>query len=120
MPSPAQIAAEWDRAAVTRERQISTGKDHSAISVLGPAVLKALTDCEMSHVLDVGCGTGWLTALVALRAGTVVGIDPSCVSLEIAAERHTAPNIRYQKTTIESFSQQAPVAFTAAIANMTL
>jgi len=120
MPTPRQIADEWDRAAPTRERQIATGKDHSAIHVLAPAILQAAAQCDVSRVLDVGCGTGWLTVLIAHNAAEVLGVDPSGVSIEIARKHHNAANVRYEEATVESLAERMPNTFTLAFANMTL
>lgn len=46
-----------------------------------------------SHALDVGCGTGQLTTLLAAQFDHVTGIDPSASQIENAA---TLPNIQYR------------------------
>jgi ubiquinone/menaquinone biosynthesis C-methylase UbiE len=37
-----------------------------------------------ARVIDIGCGEGWLTQLVAPETSTVIGIDPSATALERA------------------------------------
>ena len=37
-----------------------------------------------ARVIDIGCGEGWLTHLVAPRTVTTIGIDPSAIALERA------------------------------------
>ena len=37
-----------------------------------------------ARVIDIGCGEGWLTHLVAPKSVTTVGIDPSAIALERA------------------------------------
>ncbi|MFI6739098.1 class I SAM-dependent methyltransferase [Nonomuraea sp. NPDC050451] len=39
------------------------------------------------HVLDVGCGTGNLAALLLRRAATVTGLEPDPATARVAAER---------------------------------
>ena len=34
-----------------------------------------------ARVIDIGCGEGWLTHLVAPKTVTAVGIDPSTIAL---------------------------------------
>jgi SAM-dependent methyltransferase len=47
--------------------------------------------------LDVGCGTGAFSRLLAMRAGQVVALDLSPRMIEIAKRRSTAcPNIEFQ------------------------
>jgi ubiquinone/menaquinone biosynthesis C-methylase UbiE len=37
-----------------------------------------------ARVIDIGCGEGWLTHLVAPKSRTTIGIDPSAIALERA------------------------------------
>ena len=39
---------------------------------------------EGAQVIDIGCGEGWLTQLVAPETRTVIGVDPSVTALERA------------------------------------
>jgi trans-aconitate methyltransferase len=52
------------------------------------AYLSEITLPENAHVLDVGCGTGALTRVLAERPNVaeVVGVDPSPTLLEKARE----------------------------------
>ncbi|MEV4127190.1 class I SAM-dependent methyltransferase [Nocardia sp. NPDC049707] len=46
-------------------------------------------------VLDVGCGTGQLAALLARTGRSVVAIDPAEASLEVAKTKHVPPGITW-------------------------
>jgi len=48
-----------------------------------------------ARVLDIGCGEGWLTQLVAPETGTVTGIDPSVTALERANAVNNTANETY-------------------------
>jgi ubiquinone/menaquinone biosynthesis C-methylase UbiE len=48
-----------------------------------------------ARVIDIGCGEGWLTQLVASRSVTTIGIDPSAVALERARATTTAVNASF-------------------------
>ena len=110
-----RVAREWDAIAALREDQISSGKDHSANFVLAPAILSNLPRAD--SLVDIGCGTGWLTAVAQRDAKVTVGIDPSCDSIAIARVRHPGRAIRYVAESIETYSQ-APGRFDVAISNM--
>src|SRR5687768_7688162 len=47
------------------------------------------------RVLDVGCGVGYGSMLLAASAAHVVGIDNSPEAVAFADRRFTAPNLRY-------------------------
>jgi len=57
-----------------------------------------------ARVLDVGCGNGWATRLIAqqARAGRVVGIDISDEMVELAWESSAAfPNVEFREASAE-------------------
>jgi SAM-dependent methyltransferase len=116
-----EIAREWDSIAPTRDTQIATGVDVSYNTVLKPLVLRLLETVDLGNVLDVGCGTGQLTAAVAQIATHVIGIDISATSISIAA-RNTAScgNVTLDHISLEAFARSARRDFTVAIANMSL
>ena len=45
-----------------------------------------------ARVIDIGCGEGWLTHLVAPKTVTAVGIDPSTIALERARASNGVSN----------------------------
>jgi ubiquinone/menaquinone biosynthesis C-methylase UbiE len=113
--SLSRIAREWDAIAALRDDQVSSGKDHSANFVLAPAILKHLP--KATSVVDIGCGTGWLTALAERDATVTVGIDPSHDSIALAQSRHPGRAISYVSESVEAYSLR-PQKFQSAISNM--
>lgn len=51
---------------------------------------------DMPSLLDVGCATGNKTALFAGQIKQITGIDADAQMIEIAQQKHHAPNIDYQ------------------------
>lgn len=64
--------------------------------------IEALDLRETDHVLDIGTGHGWALARIAAQTpkGTVTGLDPSSLMVEIA-KRRNATLVRDGKVTIE-------------------
>ena len=57
-------------------------------------------------VLDLGCGTGYLTKVLSERVGPegkVVAVDPDGERLKIAREEHSASNIEYIQADDKTF-----------------
>ena len=65
---------------------------------LGEQAIELLTISSRSQVLDVGCGSGWATRLMAEKAhtGRVVGIDISDEMIKLAQETSTSfSNVKF-------------------------
>ena len=73
----ARVRRAWDRAADRWEEFVETGLDYARLEVHGPALLKACGRVRGLRVLDVGCGQGYFSRLLAERGASVVGIDVS-------------------------------------------
>jgi 2-polyprenyl-3-methyl-5-hydroxy-6-metoxy-1,4-benzoquinol methylase len=113
--SLSRIAREWDAIATLRDDQISSGKDHSANFVLAPAILQMLPSA--SSLVDIGCGTGWLTAVAQRDAKVTVGVDPSHDSISLARIRHPGREVDYVSESIEVYSHTSR-KFDLGISNM--
>jgi len=58
--------------------------------------LDAIGSTEGKAILDVGCGSGWITKIVAENAKKVVGIDNSKNLIDIAKSENSSENIQYE------------------------
>ena len=83
--------------AVQRDYQ---GKD-------GKELIDKLTLKEGCSVLDLGCGTGYLTSLLSDRVGqrgTVTGVDPDAARIAVARRNHgEAKNVTFLEGSSEDF-----------------
>lgn len=116
------ISREWDANAMARHMQIKTGIDISYTRVLIPAVVKAIGNCQGKRCIDVGCGSGYLTSILAEKASFVVGVDLSVKMIRIAKEenRHL-PNVEFFQSSIEAFSSgYSGPRFDVVVAHMSL
>src|SRR6266511_3969531 len=53
------------------------------------------------HVVDLACGEGYGSALLARRAVSVVGVDANAETFEHARLKYAAPNLRFERNMIE-------------------
>lgn len=114
------IAQEWDSIALKRHRQIEDGVDRSFHDVLAPAILDSLGGSENLNVLDIGCGSGTLSSMIADRVKNVTAIDSSAESIKLAERECSKPNLEFIWSSAEEYSLASRQAFDAAVANMVL
>jgi SAM-dependent methyltransferase len=124
MNNPKNLIDPWDRNAEARHRQILSGYDISFSKVLVPSVLgliRSLKGYEYFTCLDVGCGSGVFTKILAENLATVKGIDPSENSIRIAQSYLSGvPNASIDCLGIEDFPSTRLQRYNLVVANMTL
>ena len=104
----ADLEEEWDRIADIRHDQIASQSDVSLTEVLFPYVLSAVGGSSEKRVVDVGCGTGELTALLAGTVERVVGVDRSRRSIEIAKAAFAARGLNFVHASFEDMVPPEP------------
>jgi trans-aconitate methyltransferase len=104
--------------ALTKDRWDSTLYDdrHSFVWKLASGLLELLEPLAGERILDVGCGTGHLTAQIAASGAEVVGLDAS-VSM-VAQARQNFPKLKFQLADARDFQVDAP--FDAVFSNAAL
>ena len=73
---------------------------------IGMRMIDMLNVEKGATVLDLGCGTGYLTKVLSERVGPkgkVVAVDPDGERLKIARENHSASNITYIQADDQTF-----------------
>jgi trans-aconitate 2-methyltransferase len=109
-PTNAQSSATktWDAA-------LYDGK-HSFVWKYGAGVIELLAPQPGERILDLGCGTGHLTAQIAAAGAEVVGIDKSPDMIDEA--RKSYPTLRFEVADGADFAFDAP--FDAIFSNAAL
>ncbi|MEZ6125493.1 MAG: methyltransferase domain-containing protein [Planctomycetaceae bacterium] len=79
---------------------------HSFVWKLGSSVIELLNPLPGERILDVGCGTGQLTAKIAETEATVIGIDHSPAMIDEA--RRLFPDIDFQLADAHDLSFDQP------------
>jgi SAM-dependent methyltransferase len=59
------------------------------------------------RVVDMACGEGYGSAVLAATAESVVGVDANPEAHEHARLRYRAPNLRFERAPLEGFSEPA-------------
>lgn len=77
------------------------------ITRLGAGVVELLAPQPGERIIDLGCGTGALTAQIAAAGAEVVGIDAS--EAMIARAREPYPELRFEIGKGEDFTVEVPV-----------
>lgn len=89
---------------------------HSFVYEYGKDLLSLLAPKPGERILDVGCGTGHLTAQIAAAGATVVGLDSSAAMIETARAEY--PHIEFIQADATDFSFAEP--FDAVFSNAAL
>lgn len=89
---------------------------HSFVFRYGEEVLSLLDPQPQERILDLGCGTGQLTNMIADAGAKVVGVDSSVRMVEAA--RAAYPNGKFQVADARNFSFAEP--FDAVFSNAAL
>ena len=91
---------------------------HSFVWKLAAGLLDLLAAQPGERILDVGCGTGHLTAQIAQAGALVTGIDRSPDMIRQAAEKY--PDLRFQVMDAREITFPKPTLFDAVFSNATL
>ncbi len=112
------IAHEWDTLCQDRARLIIDKNDYSLIGVTSPAIINKLSQYVNSQknkkILDVGCGTGYLSHELSKVFSSVVGIDISAKSIDVANSLYHANNLTFQVSSIQNYKHSERFDFCTA------
>jgi ubiquinone/menaquinone biosynthesis C-methylase UbiE len=115
-----QMASEWSAAAQNWiEKVRSPGGDPSRSGVLDDWMLDAVGDVRDLDVIDLGCGEGRFSRMLAERGARVTGID-LCEPMIRAAEASRLREEKYAVGDMENLSGIADSRFDLAVSYITL
>jgi len=108
MSEPEETENAWD--------PDSYDEGHSFVYEYGEGVVDLLDPQPGERVLDLGCGTGHLSAAIADRGATVVGVDQSAEMVEQARAAH--PELTFRVGDARDLAVEEP--FDAVFSNAAL
>lgn len=92
-----KILREWDEASESWSNFVQDGKDYYREELNNPATFRLIGNVKGKHVLDLACGEGYNTRILAKKGALVVGVDFSERMIELARkeEKKERQNINY-------------------------
>jgi SAM-dependent methyltransferase len=117
-----EISARWDAAARVWAETVRSRGDIHREAVNNPAMFKMLGTVEGKRILDLGCGEGYNTRILAERGAKVVGIDASkeMIKLARAKEEEEPLGIEYHVADAARLSMLEDGSFDIVVAFMSL
>ena len=116
-----EVGRHWDANAEAWTELVRAGYDHYRDGLNTPAFLEMLPDVEGISGLDIGCGEGHNTRLIAGRGARMTGIDVSETFVRYAkeAESREPLGIHYERASAVNLPF-ADASFDFAVAFMSL
>lgn len=114
-----QAIAAWSTAPQGLPESFGDEGDFARQHLLNPALFSLLGDVAGKHILDAGCGQGYLCRLLARRGAIVTGVEPATQWYNYAVEREQQLplGITYLQADL-SLLQDMQDRFDCVVANM--
>lgn len=118
----ARISSQWDALADVWTSRYTEYGDLNRRYVIDPALFRILGDVKGLRVLDAGCGSGYLSRLLARRGAVVEGQDISQKFILLAQEheRKEPLGVRYRQGSIVDLREHADASFDLVASNLVL
>ncbi len=113
--------AQWDDAADWYDQNMGETGDRLNSGIIRPLILDMLGDLHGKKVLDAGCGSGYVTAELAINAEKVTGTDFSANFIALCKKKYAdRVNLDFTEHDITSPFPFDDTSFDAIICKMVL
>jgi ubiquinone/menaquinone biosynthesis C-methylase UbiE len=82
-----KVSREWDEASKPWADFVRMGKDYFREEMNNPATLRMVGNVKDKRLLDLSCGEGYNTRILAKKGARVVGVDFSKEMIKLAKQR---------------------------------
>jgi ubiquinone/menaquinone biosynthesis C-methylase UbiE len=82
-----ELSREWDKASESWADFVREGKDYYREEMNNPVAFRIIRNVRGKRVLDLSCGEGYNTRILARRGAEVVGVDFSAKMIKLARQR---------------------------------
>jgi ubiquinone/menaquinone biosynthesis C-methylase UbiE len=82
-----KVSREWDEASKSWADFVLRGNDYYRGEMNNPATFRMIGDIRGKHVLDLACGEGYNTRILAKRGARVIGVDFSEEMIKLARQK---------------------------------
>jgi SAM-dependent methyltransferase len=96
----------WDDFAEIRKIQIESGNDITFSKVFIPYYLNLINELHPNSLLEVGCGTGHLSATLSSHVKTSIAIEPSAGMYAVAKSVLRKNNVQLLHLRVEEYREQ--------------
>jgi len=93
MTNKDEISKVWDEAAEAWSDFVRTGKDYYREYLNNPATFELIGNIRGKRVLDLACGEGYNTRILAKKGAKVTAVDFSPATIEIARQKKAEENL---------------------------
>ena len=114
-PDDEAMAAQWNALAPHWDARYGEEGDRWRMYLLNSALLGILGNVAGKHILDAGCGNGYLCRMLARRGAKMMGVDLSPGWIEMARSREPELNIEYHAGSIANMPFLADGSFEAVV-----
>jgi len=87
------VKKEWDNSAKAWADFVRTGKDHDREELNNPAAFELIGNIKGLTVLDLACGEGYNTRILAKKGAKATGTDFSPKQIELAVQEEKKENL---------------------------
>lgn len=92
---PKPKTSNWDRVAYDYEDLIKDTGDYNHKTYINPVIMEILGEAKNKKILDLACGQGYFSKILADEGAKVTGVDISEKLIEIAKQKYNKSNLNF-------------------------